>query len=74
MKKLLLTGSLLATTALGLWSDATPVAAQGQQVPSGVQVGVSNLRSADPTHSSCGRHFGLEAPPEAHVVSELGTY
>ncbi len=31
MRKLALTGSLLATTALGLWSDATPVAAQGQQ-------------------------------------------
>jgi hypothetical protein len=31
MKKLLLTGPLLATTALVLWSDSTPVAAQGQQ-------------------------------------------
>src|SRR5438045_6191391 len=31
MKKLLLTGSLLATTALALWSVTTHVAAQGQQ-------------------------------------------
>jgi hypothetical protein len=31
MKKLLLTGSLLATTALGLWSATTHVGAQGQQ-------------------------------------------
>src|SRR3984893_17927104 len=31
MRKALLTGSLLATTAMGLWGPMTDVAAQGQQ-------------------------------------------
>jgi len=31
MRKLLLTGSLMATTALGLWAATTHVSAQGQQ-------------------------------------------
>ena len=86
MRKLLLTGSLMATTALGLWAATTHVSAQGQQNALVVQGGTLIDGNGGPPLANSviviqgnritavGRAGQVQVPAGAQVINAAGKW